>query len=144
MTELERRAMSGELDAMVEVLNRGILLPCPKCYSENVMIIGDLEDFQKPVTVEKLENSKNTMIAVRCHGCGITSAAYKLGADKKSALMELLVDWNTRPIPLVGRCKDCTHKAKATVDAKGFLICHASGMEIAEDDYCSYFELKTE
>lgn len=42
----------------------------------------------------------------------------------------------------VVRCKDCSYWKAAKVNAKGFLICPASGMEITEDDYCSYGERK--
>jgi hypothetical protein len=30
------------------------------------------------------------------------------------------------------------YRQKAKVNRKGFLICPASGMEITDDDYCSY------
>lgn len=42
----------------------------------------------------------------------------------------------------VVRCKDCIYRRKAKANGKGFLICPASGMEITEDDYCSYGERK--
>ena len=42
----------------------------------------------------------------------------------------------------VVRCKDCVYFAKAKVNKKGFLICPASGMDITEEDYCSYGERK--
>lgn len=38
------------------------------------------------------------------------------------------------------RCKDCAHRIKCKVNKKGFLICSASGMEITENDFCSYGE----
>lgn len=44
-------------------------------------------------------------------------------------------------VPVV-RCKDCTYFSNAKINTKGFLICPASGMEITEDDYCSYGERK--
>ena len=40
----------------------------------------------------------------------------------------------------VVRCEDCNYYAKAKVNEKGFLICPASGMDITEEDYCSYGE----
>lgn len=40
----------------------------------------------------------------------------------------------------VVRCKDCVHWREAVTNDKGFLICHASGMEITESDFCSYGE----
>lgn len=42
----------------------------------------------------------------------------------------------------VVRCKDCKYFENATVNSNGFLICHATGMEIAPDDFCSYGERK--
>ena len=38
----------------------------------------------------------------------------------------------------VVRCKDCQYYQDAKTNKKGFLICPAFGMEIAETDYCSY------
>ena len=38
----------------------------------------------------------------------------------------------------VVRCKDCSYFCKATVNKKGFLICPASGMDITNNDFCSY------
>lgn len=43
-------------------------------------------------------------------------------------------------VPVV-RCKDCVYKASAEV-IDGFLICPASGMEICDDDFCSYGKRK--
>jgi len=40
-------------------------------------------------------------------------------------------------VPVV-RCGECRYRQKAKVNRKGFLICPASGMEITDDDYCSY------
>ena len=44
-------------------------------------------------------------------------------------------------VPVV-RCKECWYYQNAKLNKKGFLICPASGMEITEDDYCSYGEQK--
>lgn len=43
----------------------------------------------------------------------------------------------------VVRCKDCEYFKSAYVNKKGFLICTASGMDITEDDFCSYGEKVT-
>lgn len=40
------------------------------------------------------------------------------------------------------RCKDCRYFENATVNSKGFLICHITGMDITPEDYCSYSETK--
>ena len=44
-------------------------------------------------------------------------------------------------MPVV-RCGECRYRQKAKVNRKGFLICPASGMEITDDDFCSYGERK--
>lgn len=46
-------------------------------------------------------------------------------------------------VPVV-RCKDCQYRDEAKVNKKGFLICPASGMEITDDDFCSYGERRSE
>ena len=40
----------------------------------------------------------------------------------------------------VVRCKNCRYFAEARANSKGFLICPASGMDITENDFCSYGE----
>lgn len=44
----------------------------------------------------------------------------------------------TADVQEVVRCKDCSYFCKATVNKKGFLICPASGMDITNNDFCSY------
>ena len=49
--------------------------------------------------------------------------------------------YNLERIPSeVVRCYQCTYWENAKANKKGFLICPASGMEITEDDFCSYGE----
>lgn len=43
-------------------------------------------------------------------------------------------------VEAVVRCKDCAYWNKTFVNGKGFRICPASGMDITEDDFCSYGE----
>ena len=40
----------------------------------------------------------------------------------------------------VVRCGECRYRELAKVNCKGYTICPASGMEITDDDYCSYGE----
>ena len=42
-------------------------------------------------------------------------------------------------VPIV-RCKDCVYAQSAEINNKGYRICPASGMEITDDDFCSYGE----
>ncbi len=58
----------------------------------------------------------------------------QLRRERDQAVEEL--HRNTDAVPVV-RCKDCVYKASAEV-IDGFLICPASGMEICDDDFCSY------
>ena len=62
----------------------------------------------------------------------------QLKRERDQAVEEL--HRNTDAVPVV-RCKDCVYKASAEV-IDGFLICPASGMEICDDDFCSYGERK--
>ena len=62
----------------------------------------------------------------------------RLRRERDQAVEEL--HRNTDAVPVV-RCKDCVYKASAEV-IDGFLICPASGMEICDDDFCSYGERK--
>lgn len=40
----------------------------------------------------------------------------------------------------VVRCKDCVHFEDAKVNAKGFLICPNTGMDIWDECYCAHSE----
>lgn len=42
-------------------------------------------------------------------------------------------------VPVV-RCRDCVNVQSAKINKKGFLVCQASGLEITDDDFCSYGE----
>lgn len=44
----------------------------------------------------------------------------------------------TADVQEIVRCKDCSYFCKATVNKKGFLICPTSGMDITNNDFCSY------
>ena len=46
-----------------------------------------------------------------------------------------------QPLRIV-RCKDCLYAKQAYRNEKGFLICDATAMDITDDDFCSYGELK--
>ena len=59
-------------------------------------------------------------------------------------VVNLLLHAPTADVVEVVRCKDCKYYEQAKVNNKGFLICPASGMEIAEADFCSYRERRSE
>ena len=83
----------------------------------------------------------------------ITTAPYELGTEKPfhagdqmrggiRKALRCIEQAPTVDAVVVTRCKDCTHKERATVNEKGFLICPASGMEITPYDFCSYGDPK--
>ena len=55
---------------------------------------------------------------------------------------ELIKQAPAADVAPVIRCEECRYYQNAKLNKKGFLICPASGMEITEDDYCSYGERK--
>lgn len=56
------------------------------------------------------------------------------------ALADAVEEMPTVDAEVVVRCKDCKYLANATVNSNGFLICRATFMEIAPEDFCSYGE----
>ena len=68
---------------------------------------------------------------------GENSLVERLFADGVYAVIET---FPAADVVEVTFCKDCRYYQDAKVNEKGFLICPASSMEIAETDYCSYGE----
>lgn len=58
----------------------------------------------------------------------------------RDAVRKIVAELPAADVAPVVYCKDCTYFSNAKLNAKGFLVCPASGMEITEDDYCSYGE----
>ena len=56
--------------------------------------------------------------------------------------MEILDELPTIDAVPVVRCGECRYRELAKVNCKGYTICPASGMEITDDDFCSYGERK--
>lgn len=57
-----------------------------------------------------------------------------------AAAIGFLNKCKTVPAEAVVHCRECKYKEQARVNKKGFLVCTASGMEITDNDYCSYGE----
>ena len=56
-------------------------------------------------------------------------------------IQRLIADTPTvENVEQVVRCKDCLHFEDATVNAKGFLICPNTGMDIWDECYCAHGE----
>jgi len=49
--------------------------------------------------------------------------------------------WEIKKTEVI-KCRYCKYKKRATIHKNGFLVCPVSGMEITDDDFCSYAEIK--
>lgn len=120
MDELIRRALLGDQQAQQACTDKGIALTCPFCQGEAILEYDVAAPFEYDVV---------------CGDCGIMKG---ISEDKNVAIRE----WNTRPAPPVGRCKDCRwyEYGKAW-----YPYCnHPDGLanSVKTTDFCSYFELK--
>lgn len=114
--ELIRRAMLGDQEAQQECTEKGIVLTCPYCGGEAIIEYDSVAPFEYDVV---------------CGDCGVTLG---ISEDKNVALRE----WNTRPAPPVGRCKDCKFYT-----AMSHCQVHSLGPDqYYPEDFCSYFEPK--
>ena len=120
MTDLERLALLGDQKAQEECTRQEILLRCPFCGGAAQII--------------RFRDYGWKQFKVSCDRCFMSFG--KNFYDEKKAIEQ----WNTRPAPPIGCCKDCAEKEKATVNQKVFLICPASGMDITDYDFCSWFK----
>lgn len=113
--ELIRRALLGDQQAQQECTRREIVLPCPKC-GKGKIIFWDKK-----------------MKWYSCWDCGMKSGP-------KKSFGEALRDWNTRPAPPVGRCKDCLWYLPISKRCKYSL----GGLwgEVNELSFCSCFKPK--
>lgn len=142
MTNLELRALLGNQQAQEECTRKGIVLPCMCCGGKSELRHSSIStDFSEII---------DTFFVI-CKKCGCKPFEFsdmnlfftKKGVEKAEQLkIKAISAWNNRPAPPIGRCRECAYKEKATVNAKGYLICPASGMEITDTDFCSYFKSK--
>ncbi len=83
-------------------------------------------------------------VDAHCEGCEYKDGHFCSPEDPVCGAVETMNEAPTIDAVEVVRCKVCEHRRKATVNRKGFLICPASGMEITENDFCSYGERKND
>ena len=117
--ELIRRALLGDKQAQEECTAKGIVLPCPFCGSENIVI------------------SNWGLWRVWCQEC--------LGkSDDQLSQADAIKKWNTRPAPSIGRCGECKyfHSCISETGCTNPLGMYQT--ELTEIDYCSYFKPKEE
>ena len=125
--ELVHRALMGDEQAQQECTEKGIVLPCPFCGSENIVI------------------SNWGLWRVWCQAC--------LGkSDDQLSQADAIRKWNTRPAPPVGRCGECKY-FNHFFNAVGHCMIHSQEkdsfgdgyrVEMLKTDFCSYFEPKEE
>lgn len=117
------RALLGDQDAQKQCTEKGIVMPCPFCGSENIVI------------------SNWGLCRVWCQVC--------LGkSDDQLSQADAIRKWNTRPAPPIGKCGECKFYT-----ILGHCEVHShepyqygSGAYVAmlPEDFCSYFEPKGE
>ena len=117
--ELIRRALLGSREAQEECTEKGIVLPCPFCGSDS-KVFADIDLF-----------------GVRC--VDSTCIGHDMRAEYYSRC-RAIEDWNTRPAPPVGRCKDCLWYLPKSKRCKYSL----GGLwgEVNELSFCSCFNPK--
>lgn len=129
MTDLERRALMGDKKAQEECTEKGIVLPCPKCFNT--------------VEVKKYDD---VIFAVKCQ-CGLSYMPTSMEEQNKFP-----ESWNTRSAPPIGRCGECKHSTEPShlttlYGEPGTLTCHygpCNRRNVNANDYCSYFEPRCE
>ena len=76
--------------------------------------------------------------------CDLVEQSSILSAGFKQVFEKLVAGEPAVDAVPVVRCRDCEYFVNAAVNANGFLICGASGMEITPEDFCSYGERKVD
>lgn len=131
MTELERRALLGDKKAQRECAEKGIVLPCPKCYGNVKFHI--VKTFEYGVEMKyECQNKK-------C-GTSATFIQYFPFDEQLAKESSALSQWNTLPAPPIGRCGDCLFAR----EKYGKLEC-INGLSYRNtyndsEMFCSYFE----
>ena len=125
--ELIRRALLGSREAQQACTDKGIVLPCPCCKGE--------------AYTETFFERKGWRTVVGCSECPVSLSTITYDTEE-IAQKKALKDWNTRPAPPVGRCKDCRwyEYGKAW-----YPYCnHPDGLanSVKTTDFCSFFEPK--
>lgn len=118
--ELIRRALLGSREAQQEGTEKGIVLPCPFCGSDS-KVFADIDLF-----------------GARC----VDSTC--IGHDMRAEYYlryKAIENWNTRPAPPVGRCRDCFQYHS---EGPGVGYCSLDDQGREETNFCSEFEPKEE
>lgn len=143
--ELIRRALLGSWEAQQACTDKGIVLPCPKCFSDEVKIEGDGRDIYDPDTLGYLDSVPDSILYVTCNSCNLCSNCITVedGEEREDAEKKLIAEWNTRPAPPIRKCGECA-LWKEKKECPGAFCCTITGIERESNDFCSYFEPKEE
>lgn len=91
-------ALLGDREAQERVTERGELLPCPMCKSEEISIQGDGYNVYDPETLGYVDSVDDEFIYVACENCGLTTEAIYLEDEEfEDAVKKVAAKWNTRP-----------------------------------------------
>lgn len=123
MTDIEIRALLGDMRAQEECTRKRILLPCWRCGGE--------------AEVKQVSTVGRPLFAVSCkkHYCGAYGCAHR--TEKKAILY-----WNTRPVPPLGRCVECANSPDIETRTKGMRWCRNFRSEVKPDGFCNSFAAK--
>lgn len=120
--ELIRRALLGDHEAQQECTDKGIAIPCPFCQGDK--------------TARRYVCGEGFVECLTCHA----TSSMRSNPDVS------LKDWNTRPAPPVGKCRDCkfyTVLGHCQVHSQVADECGpGAAVEMLPDDFCSYFRPK--
>lgn len=122
MIDIQRRALLGDKQAQEECTRRGIVLACPCCGGKATIgkdCDGDCYQWWG---------------SIYCENCGLELNGVATVDEKQAVVTEEMIgEWNTRPAPPIGRCKDCANRHSSE-----FCECRPG------DAFCSEFEPKEE
>ena len=124
--ELIRRALLGDQQAQRKCTDEEIILPCPLC--------GGKASVQKDISGKERYHVVCSKVK---NACNLVSG---LPIWRGSA-EEAIAEWNTRPAPPVGKCKDCIN---ATNPGSNIVFCDYFERDMMLDDFCSCFEPREE
>ena len=141
--ELIRRSLLGDQEAQKECTEKGIALPCPKCFGDGVKIEGDGYDIYDPDTLGYIDSIPDSILYVTCDNCNLCSNCITVedGEEREDAEKRLIAEWNTRPAPPIGKCGECA-LWKEEKECPGAFCCTITGMERESNDFCSEVEPK--
>lgn len=123
MYDLEKRALMGDREAQLECTEKGIVLPCPCCSSEDISYRTSEGDYDYGLG------------GFRCWNCNL-GQGYEFKTRE-----EALANWNTRPAPPVPRCDECNSWCGTPGD--DFIAdCCLNECFMESNNYCRYFNPK--